>query len=110
MFEISALAREGLDPLFARHRLHALVAPTGSTAWLTDPVLGDHFVGGGFGTPLAVAGYPHLTVPMGLASGLPVGLSFGGPAFSDARLLALGHAYERERGPLPLPALVATHP
>ncbi|EHR73801.1 amidase, Asp-tRNAAsn/Glu-tRNAGln amidotransferase A subunit [Burkholderiales bacterium JOSHI_001] len=102
--------REGLDPLFTRHRLDALLAPTGSTAWLTDTVLGDHYVAGGIGTPLAVAGYPHLTVPMGLASGLPVGLSFGGPAFSDARLLALGHAYEQVRGPLPLPVRVAMHP
>ena len=43
----------------------------------------------------AVSGYPHLTVPMGQVSGLPVGLSFIGPAWSEARLLSLGYAFEQ---------------
>ena len=63
-------------------------------AWLIDPVLKDHFVGGGAGGPAAVAGYPHLTVPMGQVDGLPVGLSFVGPAWSEASLLAYGYAFE----------------
>jgi amidase len=46
-------------------------------------------------TPAAVAGYPHLTVPMGFIDGLPVGLSFMGAAWSVALLLALGHAFEQ---------------
>jgi amidase len=58
-------------------------------------VLKDRFVGGGAGGPAAVAGYPHLTVPMGLVDGLPVGLSFVGPAWSEARLLAYGYAFEQ---------------
>ena len=49
----------------------------------------------------AVAGYPHLTVPMGLVRGLPVGLSFIGPKWSDGRLLAFGHAFELRRGEFP---------
>ena len=73
----------------------ALVAPTLGPAWLIDPVLKDRFVGGGAGGPAAQAGYPHLTVPMGLVDGLPVGLSFVGPAWSEARLLAYGFAYEQ---------------
>ena len=76
------------------NRLDALIAPTGGLAWLIDPVNGDHF-SASFSTPAAVAGYPHLTVPAGFARGLPVGLSFVGPAWSEARLLAFGHAYER---------------
>ncbi|MDT9001437.1 amidase [Paucibacter sp. APW11] len=86
---------EGLDALFAQHRLDAVVAPTGNLAWLTDKLLGDHFTAGGFTTPFAVAGYPHLTVPMGAVAGLPAGLSFGGLAWQDAKLLGFGYAYEQ---------------
>jgi amidase len=88
-------AREdGIDRVLKAHRLDALIAPTGGPAWLTDPVNGDHS-GASFSSPAAVAGYPHLTVPAGFVRGLPVGLSFAGPAWSEARLLALGHAYEQ---------------
>lgn len=87
--------QEGLDALFAAERLDALVAPTGNLAWLTDPVLGDHFTPGGFTSPFAVAGYPHVTVPMGLAADLPAGLSFGALGGQDAALLGMAFAYEQ---------------
>lgn len=88
-------AREdGLDHAFRQHRLDAIIAPTGGTAWLTDFVNGDS-AGDGFSQPAAVAGYPHLTVPAGFVRGLPVGLSFVGPAWSEARLLAYGYAFEQ---------------
>jgi amidase len=88
-------AREdGLDHAFRQHRLDAIVAPTGGTAWLTDFINGDS-ASDGFSTPAAVAGYPHLTVPAGFVRGLPVGLSFVGPAWSEARLLAYGYAFEQ---------------
>jgi amidase len=85
---------DGIDRLLKADRLDALIAPTVSPAWISDPVLGDHFLGGTGGLS-AIAGYPHLTVPMGQVDGLPVGLSFMGPAWSEARLLALGHAFEQ---------------
>jgi amidase len=85
---------EGLDRAIREHRLDAIVAPTGGTAWLTDFINGDS-AGDGFSTPAAVAGYPHLTVPAGLVRGLPIGLSFVGPAWSEARLLAFGYAFEQ---------------
>ena len=85
---------DGLDRVLKAHRLDALIAPTGGPAWLIDPVNGDHS-GASFSSPAAVAGYPHLTVPAGFVRGLPVGLSFVGAAWSEARLLALGHAYEK---------------
>jgi amidase len=85
---------EGIDRAIREHKLDAIVAPTGGTAWLTDFINGDSS-GDGFSTPAAVAGYPHLTVPAGLVRGLPVGLSFVGPAWSEARLLALGYAFEQ---------------
>ena len=72
-------------------------------AWKIDAVNGDQLAGGGAGSLAAVAGYPHLTVPMGLVKGLPVGLSFIGPKWSEQLLLNLGYAYEQARGPFPKP-------
>jgi amidase len=94
---------EGIDKLLREHKVDVLIAPTTGPAWLIDVVNGDQYTGGGASTLPAVAGYPHLTVPMGRVRGLPVGLSFIGPAWSEARLLGIGHAYEQRRGPLPPP-------
>jgi amidase len=86
-------ARDGIDALLKEHKLDALIAPTLGPAWTTDLVNGDHVTGSAT-TLAAVAGYPHLTVPMGQLRGLPVGLSFIGPAWSESTLLAMGHAFE----------------
>lgn len=100
-------AREdGIDRVLKANRLDALIAPTGGPAWLSDPVNGDHS-GAGFSAPAAVAGYPHLTVPAGFVRGLPIGLSFAGAAWSEARLLAFGHAYEQATKHRRAPAFVA---
>lgn len=89
---------EGIDRLLAEHDLDMLVAPTEGPAWPIDLVLGDHFMPGiGAGSLAAIAGYPHLTVPMGDVEGLPVGLSFIATAGEDAALLQAGAAYERAR-------------
>jgi amidase len=72
-------------------------------AWKIDAVNGDQISGGGAGSLAAVAGTPHLTVPMGFVKGLPVGLSFLGPIWSEGELLSLGFAYEQARGPLARP-------
>ncbi|MFT4252190.1 MAG: amidase [Caulobacter sp.] len=85
---------EGVDRILKETGAVAIVAPTTGPAWTVDPVNGDHY-GGSATTLPAVAGYPHLTVPMGQVEGLPVGLSFIGPAWSEARLLSLGYAYEQ---------------
>jgi len=89
---------EGIDRLLAEHDVVALVGPTVSAAWLIDSVHGDVVRGGGAGSLPAVAGYPHLTVPMGDVRGLPVGLSFIGPKWSDGLILSLGFAYEQASG------------
>jgi amidase len=96
--------KEGIDALLQKERLDFLVAPTTSPAWRVDLVLGDSF-GDSYTTPAAVAGYPHLTVPMGQVHGLPVGLSFIGPAWSEAELLAAGYAFG-ERSPFRAPKLL----
>ena len=90
-----SLAREqGIDLVMRRHRLDAIVAPTGSPAWTIDPVNGDHFLGAS-STPAAVAGYPSITVPAGQVFDLPVGISFIGTAWSEPKLIAIAYAYEQ---------------
>jgi len=84
----------GLDPLFQEHRLEALICPTNQPAWTSDLVNGDHIIGGNTSFA-AVAGYPSLTVPMGATRGLPLGLSFIGPAWSEARLIRLAYGFEQ---------------
>lgn len=86
---------EGIDRLLRDNNVVALVGPTMPPAWPIDVVNGDQISGGGAGGLAAVAGYPHLTVPMGLVKGLPVGLSFIGPKWSDGMILSLGYAYEQ---------------
>ena len=85
---------EGIDAALKKQNLDALVAPAMSPAWPIDPINGDHFVGAGYGAA-AVARYPSITVPMGDAHGLPLGLAFMGPAWSEARLIELAYAYEQ---------------
>jgi amidase len=99
----NAAGPNGIDRLLKRYDVVALVGPTAGPSWKIDAVNGDQFSGGGAGNLPAVAGYPHLTVPMALVKGLPVGLSFIGPKWSEARLLSLGYAYEQARGPFPTP-------
>jgi amidase len=87
------IARSGLDGALTLDRLDAVIVLTGHPAWLTDHVLGDYH-SWGTSSPAAVSGYPAITVPAGRVSGLPVGLSFIGPAWSEPRLIALAHAFE----------------
>ena len=79
-----------------RYRIDAIVCPTGGPVWTTDLVNGDHWnVAGDSSTPAAVAGYPHITVPAGFVDGLPVGLSFMGPAWGEGLMLRYGFAFEQ---------------
>jgi amidase len=98
-----AAGPNGIDKLLRDNRVIALVGPTMPPAWKIDAANGDQISGGGAGSLAAVAGYPHLTVPMGLVKSLPVGLSFIGPKWSEQLLLSLGYAYEQARGPFPTP-------
>jgi amidase len=85
---------EGIDAALKAQSLDALIAPAMSPGWLTDMVLGDHFVGAGYGAA-AVAGTPSITMPMGESFGLPIGIVFMGPAWSEPRLIELGYAFEQ---------------
>lgn len=85
---------QGIDFVMRRHKLDALIAPTGGPAWPTDWLNGDHFTGG-YSTASAVAGYPHITVPAGYVFGLPFGLSFFAGAYSEPKLIGLAYAFEQ---------------
>ena len=98
-----ATRAEGLDRLLEEHDLDALIAPTTGAAWSIDLINGDHYLGG-FSSYPAIAGYPHITLPMGEVHGLPVGLSFTGRKLSDGELSALALSFEQlnDEGPHPL--------
>ena len=85
---------QGIDFVIRKHRLDALIAPTGGPPWPTDLVNGDHFTGG-YSSASAVAGYPHITVPAGYVFGLPFGISFFGGAYTEAKLIKYAYAFEQ---------------
>jgi amidase len=85
---------EGIDFVMDKFKLDALVAPTGTPAWLTDLIDGDHS-GGGSSNAAAVAGYPNINVTAGYLYGLPVGISFFGRAWSEPTLLKIAYAFEQ---------------
>jgi len=101
---------EGIDAVMIRHRLDALIAPTGGPAWLTDLVNGDagSALAPGPSTITSVAGYPHVTVPMGFDHGLPLGLSFFGRAWSESTLIKFAYAYEQATRHRKTPTFAAT--
>ena len=101
------LAVTSLEKPTAEHKLDAIVSLTANPAWLTDYVLGDHSVFGA-SRPAAVSGWPAISVPFGSVSGLPVGVSFVGPRWSEPRLLALAYAFEQATGGRRRPALLRT--
>ena len=89
------LARvEGIDAVMDKNKLDAMVAPTGGPAWLTDLINGDHSAGGS-SNAAAVAGYPNINVTAGFISGLPVGISFFGRAWSEPVLIRLAYSFEQ---------------
>ncbi|HEY5022970.1 MAG TPA: amidase [Gemmatimonadaceae bacterium] len=99
---------DGIDATMDKYKLDAIVAPTGSPAWATDLINGDHFTGAS-STPAAVAGYPNINVPAGFSHGLPVGISFFGRAFSEPTLIKLAYSFEQStkhrRAPQFIPTL-----
>ncbi|MFQ5982263.1 MAG: amidase family protein, partial [Woeseiaceae bacterium] len=102
---IQRATRNGIDDALSEYDLDALIAPTNSPAWMTDHVNGDVAFGVSSSTLAAVSGYANITVPAGFVSGLPIGMSFIGTAFSEKTLIEIAYAFEqasRVRRPPPL--------
>jgi amidase len=97
-----------IDSTLKEHKLDALCGPTNGPAWCTDLVNGDFFTGYGMYSPAAMAGYPHLTVPMGMVEGLPVGLTFFSSALKEGTLISIAHAYEQKSKNRSVPHFAAT--
>ena len=92
---ILSIARSALDSTIKEHNLNAICGPTTGPAWCTDLVNGDFFTGYAVYSSAAIAGYPHITVPMGLVFDLPVGISFLGQPYQEPELLSISYAYEQ---------------
>jgi amidase len=89
-----ATREDGIDKVMNSNKLDAIMAPTGSPAWKTDLLLGDHYVGGS-SSLAAISGYPAITVPMGFVGDLPVGVTFFGRAWSEPLLIEIAFSYEQ---------------
>jgi amidase len=100
--------RKAIDDILKEHQLVAICGPTNGPSWCIDLINGDSFTGYGMYSPAAVAGYPSLSVPMGLALGLPVGLCFLGAAWSEPELIEVGYAYEQASMARVLPSFKPT--
>ena len=91
----TSISRKAIDETLAAHKLDAICGPTNGFAVCIDLVNGDYDNGFSFSTPAAMAGYPHITVPMGAWHSLPMGLSFFGTAWKEGELITLAYAYEQ---------------
>jgi amidase len=91
---LKATRENGIDSLMNSNDLDALISPTGSPAWKTDLLLGDHFIGGS-SSLAAISGYPAISVPMGFVENLPVGITFFGRAWSEPVLIEIAYSYEQ---------------
>lgn len=104
---LKATRENGIDKMMNSNNLDALIAPTGSPAWKTDLLLGDHYVGGS-SSLAAISGYPAITVPMGFIENLPVGITFFGKDWSEPVLLEIAYSYEQGTKHRKAPRYLAT--
>ena len=93
--ELLTLAKDkGIDATLEKHKLDMLIAPTTGPAWKLDIINGDHFSGAA-SSPAAIAGYPHITVPMGYVLHMPVGISFFSKKNNEAELIEAAYHFEQ---------------
>ncbi|GAB2533460.1 amidase [Rufibacter soli] len=88
-------SRAAINQLMEEHKLDAITGPSYGPSWCIDLVNGDSSTGYGLSTPAALAGFPHITLPMGQVQHLPIGLSFFGKAYAEPELLKIAYAYEQ---------------
>lgn len=108
--KILTTTRKALDYFLKTEKLDAICGPTNGPSWCTDLVNGDSFTGYGVYAPASIAGYPHITVPMGRVFDLPIGLSFLGSPYSEGALITLAYAYEQASRHRSVPAFRSNLP
>ncbi len=107
--KLLSVTRGGIDKLMKEHQLSAICGPANGPSWCTDLINGDAFTGYGAYSPAAEAGYPSITVPMGMVHGLPIGISFFGSAYSEPELIRIAYGYEQVSKNRMAPSLVIRH-
>lgn len=105
--QTTGISRKAIDTIIKDNKLDAIIGPTNGFACTIDLVNGDYDNGFGFSTPPAMAGYPHITVPMGFAHGLPMGLSFFSTAYKEGDIITLAYAYEQASKKRQKPTFIA---
>jgi len=91
----SVTSRRLIDNILQQNRLDAICGTTNGPACCIDLINGDYDTGFSLSSPAAMAGHPHITVPMGFIHGLPIGFSFFGSAYSEQKLINLAYAFEQ---------------
>ncbi len=91
----STSSRQIIDKLMQQNKLDAICGTTNGLACCIDLANGDYDTGFSFSSPAAMAGYPHITVPMGFVHELPIGFSFFGTAYSEPALISMAYAFEQ---------------
>ena len=97
-----------MDDIIADNKLDAICGVTNGLSWCIDLINGDYDTGFSFSTPAAIAGYPHITIPMGIIHNLPIGLSFMGSAYSESQLISFAYSYEQATKKRMQPAFIAS--
>ena len=93
--KILTTTKTAIEEVMSKEKLDAISGPTYGPSWCIDLVNGDYGTGYGFSGPTAIAGFPHITVPMGFVFGLPIGLSFFGRSYTEGELIRIAYAYEQ---------------
>ncbi len=97
-----------IDDIISDNKLDAICGVTNGLSWCIDLINGDYDTGFSYSTPAAIAGYPHITVPMGMVHDLPIGLSFIGGAYTEEKIIALAYAYEQATKKRTAPTFIKT--
>lgn len=109
--KIQSVSRKAIDDTLKENNLNTIIGPANGPTWCTDLVNGDSFTGYGMYSAGAMAGYPHITVPMGFVQGLPIGLTFIGREFGEGEIITIAYGYEqvsrKRKGPEFKPTLTA---
>ncbi len=91
-----------------QNNLDALSGVTNGLACCIDLINGDYDTGFSLSTPAAIAGFPHITVPMGFVQELPIGISFFGTAYSESKLISIAYSYEQATNNRRMPKFIGS--